>query len=209
MRHAMTDKHDKEPEEDIVVDAEFNPGDEPNLEEQEEYSSDKLKVLRDKLKSCEKEKMSHLEELQRMKADFLNAKSRLQQERESDKKRFAIAHVEKLLPLCDSFFMAMADKEAWAEAPEKWRKGVEGINAQLHSLLLSYKVNPVSPEGEQFDPSKHEALTNVPVSKKSDHNKVVSVIQQGFEMTNGDSTTIVRPARVTVGEFSETADDKE
>ncbi len=208
MRHAMMDKNDKISDEEVVIETEGTDNDDIDLVDEEAQSTDKLKALRDKLKTCEEEKMSHLEELQAAKADFLNAKSRLQQERDNDKKRSVVAHVEKLLPLCDSFYMAMADKKAWDEAPEKWRKGVEGIHGQLQSILAGYNVRSIDPEGEQFDPQKHEALTNIPVDNKDDHHKIMSVVQQGFEMMDSEHVTVVRPARVTVGEFAEGAEDE-
>lgn len=206
MRTAMNDKNDQksyEPEEEIITAEESEGVDEPDLVEQEENSNAKLKVLRDKLKKCEAERMSHLEELQRAKADFLNAKKRLTEDKENDKRRFAVAHVERLLPLCDSFYMAMADKDAWSEAPEKWRKGIEGIHSQLQSILDSYQVSSVSPVGEDFDPEQHEALSMVPVEDKKQHQKIISVIQQGFVMKGEQREVVVRPARVTIGEFSE------
>lgn len=210
MRTAMTDKFNNSPDEETFIDEQENPSsDEPELVEEEENSKDKLKALRDKLKACEQEKMSHLEELQRVKADFLNARKRLEEDKEREKVRTLTNHIEKLLPLCDSFHMAMADKQAWAAAPETWRKGVEGIYAQLQSILAGYSVKALDPLSDPFDPALHEALTNVPVSDKNDHHKVMSVIQLGFIREENGSTLLIRPARVTVGEFQEEAESNE
>lgn len=176
---------------------------ETELEDAEENSADKIKKLRNKLKECEKEKMEHLENLQRAKAEFLNGKKRLEEERTRDKDRAISNQIEKLLPMCDSFHMAMSNKEAWDTTEETWRKGIESIYTQLQSILSSYNVTEVDPTGELFNPNMHEAMTNVPVDDKKDHHRVINVVQNGFVRKIGDREELIRPARVTVGDYSE------
>lgn len=195
------DEHTKDQElaDDIELTGEDNAVD-PELEEVEDAADTKLKKLREKLKACEAEKMEHLENLQRTKAEFLNSKKRLEEERLRDKERAVEAQIIKLLPLCDSFHMAMADTDAWEAIDPTWRKGVEGIHNQLQSILDSYGVTQVDPAGEDFDPEQHEAMSNVPVDDTAQHGKIVQVLQNGFVRTAGDTQTLLRPARVMVGE---------
>jgi len=195
------DKNEKnEFQEDIELTGEDNAI-EPEIEEIEEKSTNKLKKLQDKLKACEHEKMEHLENLQRAKAEFLNGKKRLDEERIRDKQRIENTQIEKLIPMADSFHMAMHNKVAWDAIDETWRKGIEGIDNQLQRILESYNVHEVDPMGEDFDPEKHEAMANVPVADKAMHGKVTQVLQNGFIRTFGDTQELLRPARVTVGEF--------
>ncbi len=195
-------KEDKKNEfqEDIEMTGEDNAI-EPEIEEIEEIRGNKLQEVKAKLKACEQEKMEHLEELQRSKAEFLNGKKRLEEERLRDKIRAENKQIEKLLPMADSFHMAMHDKEAWDAIDAQWRKGVESIHNQLHSILESYGVSEINPADADFDPNIHEALTNVPVEDKQLHNKVISVIQNGFVRTIDGKEELLRPARVTVGEY--------
>ncbi len=172
---------------------------ETELEEEEEMSSDKLKKLREKLARCNDEKKEILDESQRAKADFLNARKRLEEEKVRDRVRQRIQHVEELLPLCDSFQMAMKDKDAWEQAPESWRKGVEGINMQLMRIIDSYEVSVINAEGETFDPMRHEAVGTEEVEDKKKQDVVISVVQNGYEMNVGDKTELIRPAKVTTG----------
>lgn len=197
----MVNKKDSEVvQDDIEITNDNSDQIEPELEDIEENSDQKIKSLRTKLTTAQHEVQTIREELQRTKADFLNAKRRLEEERKLDKERTVVAHVERLLPLCDSFYLAMLDTEAWEKADEKWRKGVEGINAQLQNVLTSYNVKPYNPTGEQFDPHRHEALSSIPTENEAEHNMVMSVIQLGYERTVGDTTEVIRPARVTVAE---------
>lgn len=196
---AMLEENERNEADDIELELETVPEEESDLESAEATSKDKIKQLQAKLKECEREKAAHLEELQRAKADFLNSKRRLEEERVADRARARAAHIEELLPLCDSFSLAMQDKDAWAEAPEKWRRGVEGIHAQLQSLLTQYKVATIDPTGETFDPNQHEAVGNEPVENTDQVDTVVRVMQPGYEMDTDGGKKLIRPARVIVG----------
>ncbi len=176
---------------------------EPELEDTEVTSSNKLKDLRAKLKACEAEKMEHLEALQRAKADFLNARKRVEEERLRDRERSIIAHVEELIPLYDSFAMAMQNQTVWEAVDKNWRVGIEGIFAQLQGLLASYNVRIERPIGEVFDPQKHEALKNEVVADQADHDRILSVIQDGFTRGSKGEAITIRPARVVVGTFNQ------
>ncbi|MDQ5950909.1 MAG: molecular chaperone GrpE, partial [Patescibacteria group bacterium] len=157
-----------------------------------------------KLKHCESEKRETLEEMQRTKADFLNARKRLEEERLRDRERSKMNQVEELIPLCDSFQMAMSDRELWEKADENWRKGIEGIYSQLEKLLTKYQVELINPLGEQFNPHQHEALSTTKVKEEKEHDKVISVIQNGYQITHLNGTTeLIRPARVLIGVYED------
>jgi molecular chaperone GrpE len=173
------------------------------LADEEASAGNKLKQLRQKLAQCDEEKRNILEETAREKADFLNARKRMEGERALDKIRFTKKHIEALLPLCDSFEMARANKDAWEKADENWRKGIEGIHTQLTKLVESYGVTVIDPEGQDFDPYKHEAIGTTPVTDQSLDNKVVHVLQKGYEMNVDDKMEVIRPARVTTGSYTQ------
>jgi molecular chaperone GrpE len=176
---------------------------ETELVDDEATAEQKLKTLRKKLEEANDKNRELGEEVQRTKADFLNARKRLEEERLTDRKRMVVNHAEKLLPLADSFYLAMLDKATWEKGDEKWRKGIEGINNQLQSILRGYGIQSFDPTGQTFDPARHEALTMITVHDEAEHHKVLSVMQLGYEQTDGADTITIRPARVTVGEYSQ------
>ena len=151
--------------------------------------------LRARLTECEKEKRSHLEALQRAKADFLNSKRRLEQEQVRYRLRAQEAYIAALLPLCDSFDMAMQNKEAWNACDENWRKGIEGIYSQLQKILSDNGVTALHPEGMKFDPAEHEAVSNQTASTPEKIGAVCAVLQKGYKL----GERIIRPAKVAVG----------
>jgi molecular chaperone GrpE len=189
-----------QPDSDLTYD---NP--EPTateLIEDEATAEQKLKALRTKLQTATDTNRELHEELQRTRADFLNARKRLEEDRLESRERDTVRHIEKLLPLADSFYLAMLDRVTWEKGDEKWRKGVEGIHNQLLGILRGYGVESFDPTGQPFDPARHEAMSMTTVTDASQNDVVLTVMQQGYERTVGDTTTIIRPARVTVGEHA-------
>lgn len=187
---AMLDKDKKyDGENEFVPETNESTHNDVELEEEESTSSDKIKSLRKKLEASEKERQGYLEDLQRTKADFLNSKRRLEEQLLRDRERITERHMEELLPLADSFEMAMKDS-SWEEADEKWRKGVEGIHQQLMNIFKTNGVEVLNPLGKEFNPYEHEALTD------SGTNTIIAdVIQKGYKI----GERIIRPAKVAVG----------
>ena len=73
---------------------------------------------------------------------------------------------------------------------------VEGLELTLKSFeasLESAGVRPVDPEGEIFNPEKHEAISIIE-DEKIEENSILEVIQRGFTIQD----RILRPARVVV-----------
>ena len=194
----MNNNNDNHEELEDIIEDTTTAAEEPEIEDIEDLEAGKLKKIKDKLKVAEEDKRSALEDLATVRADFLNARRRLEEDSKRTIERKTIRHMEALLPLADSFHMAMANREVWESADAKWRKGVEGINLQLLQILKDNGVQPIDPTGEVFDPAKHEAIGTTPVPAEL-VDTVVLVMQQGYEMTTGDKTELIRPARVTTG----------
>lgn len=178
----MQDEHDDE----------FIPEDEA------ENSAATIKKLREKLKLCEAEKQEYLTGWQRAKADFINARKTEEAERD----RFRKAALEKtlldFLSVADSFEMAFAHKESWQKVDAGWRVGVESIYSQLLSAFARHGLTTVGAVGEPFDPRMHVSVGVVSVEKKLD-DTVQEVTQTGYKLND----TVIRPAKVKVGQYEE------
>ncbi len=190
----MVYQNNKDDEEEVIMDTEER-GEEIEIEQEEEGLKDKISSLRAKLKACEEEKMAHLEELNRARADFLNSKRRLEEQLARDKERATDKILVELLTLMDSFDTATADKALWDSIDARWRTGVEAIQNKLLSIFKSYEVTPIDPTGLPFNPEEHDAVSNSVVEDDEQVDVVVAVLQKGFKR-NG---VIIRPARVVVG----------
>ena len=199
----MANEQDFSEDEFEVTDEGHHEGEDVELVDEEATGANKMKQLRQKLQKCDEEKRQVMENAAREKADFLNARRRLESERRLDKVRYTKKHIEALLPLADSFEIARSNKEAWEKADESWRKGIEGINTQLLRLIESYGVTVIDPIGQDFDPYRHEAIGMTPVTDKTLDHKVINVLQRGYEIKVDDTMEVIRPARVTTGVYND------
>lgn len=183
-------------EEDMVENSEEHVlhEDDIELEEEEELTKDKLKSMREKLRSCEAEKVKNMDDLQRARADFLNSKRRLEEQLIRDRERARDGILSELLTLADSFDTAMLNNDTWQSLDTTWKTGIEAIRSKLSAILKSNSVEEINPVGQPFNPHEHEAVSNEAVEEER-VDTVIRVLQKGYRR-NAD---ILRPARVVVG----------
>jgi len=163
----------------------------------EENMSEMIKKLRERLKKADAEKQEYLTGWQRAKADMVNARKRDDEERKEFMKFASGRLIEDLLPVLESFDMAMGNKEAWEKADKNWRIGVEYIYSQLSKALLDNGLEEINPLNEKFDHAKHEAASYEPVTDEKLDHSIISVIQKGYSL-NGK---VLKVPKVKVGEY--------
>ena len=163
----------------------------------EDNAVEAVKKLKEKLKISEKERMEYLTGWQRAKADLVNARKRDEADRQEFMKFANERLIDGLLPVLESFDMAMGNKDAWEKVDKNWRVGVEYIYTQLKKVLADSGLVEINPLGEKFDINRDEATEYVPVTDESDDHKIVAVLQKGY-ILNGRP---MRPPKVKVGEW--------
>jgi len=163
----------------------------------EENAAETIKKLREKLKSTEKERMEYLTGWQRAKADLINARKRDEEDRKEFIKFANERLIEGIVPVLESFELAMGNKETWEKADKNWRTGVEYIYSQLKKALEESGLTELRPLNQKFDHALHEAASYESVTDEKLDHVVLRVIQNGYYL-NGK---LMRPAKVVVGEF--------
>ncbi|MDE2038086.1 MAG: nucleotide exchange factor GrpE [Patescibacteria group bacterium] len=163
----------------------------------EESAAETIKKLRDRLKKAVAEKQEYLTGWQRAKADLVNARKRDEADRLEFTRYANERLIDGLIPVLDSFSMAMGNKEAWEKADKNWRTGVEYIFGQLKKALNDAGLEEIDPSGMKFDAARDEAAEYVPVDTADKDHAIISVIQKGYSL-NGKP---MRPPKVRVGEF--------
>ncbi len=163
----------------------------------EENMGEAIKKLKEKLKNAEAEKQEYLTGWQRTKAEMVNARKRDEEERKEFMKFSNAGLIEELIPVLDSFDMAMGNKEAWEKADKNWRIGVEYIYSQLLKVLNENGVTKLNPINQPYDHNHHEAISHEPVSDQKQHDMVIQVVQKGYSL-NGK---VLKVPKVKVGEF--------
>lgn len=124
-------------------------------------------------------------------AELENVRKRAARDVENARKYALERFCGELLDVRDSLEIGLAAAD---EADEHaLREGSEATLKQLSSTMERFGVVEVDPEGEPFDPERHEAMTVQP-SSEVEPGSVLTVVQKGY-LLNG---RLLRPARVVV-----------
>ncbi|MGZ4360095.1 MAG: nucleotide exchange factor GrpE [Gaiellaceae bacterium] len=153
---------------------------------QEEPSPDDLRA---RLAEAEALRDRHLEQLQRIAADFDNYRKRVAREQQSLVARAHEKLVRELLPVLDDLERALRAAGEHEEA--KLEEGVALVQRQLREVLAKEGLHEIETDGF-FDPHEHEALMTQPA--EAEEGTILQVIQKGYRL--GDR--VLRPARVVV-----------
>jgi len=127
-------------------------------------------------------------------AELDNVRRRAQDDVAKAHKYGIEAFAESLLPVRDSLEMAL---KADTPTVENLKEGVE---ATLRLLVAAFEKNrllEIDPQGEKFDPNRHQAISTVPASAVQPPvapNHVAHVLQKGYLIAD----RVLRPALVTV-----------
>jgi molecular chaperone GrpE len=154
-----------------------------------------LERLQQALAEAEDRARSHWEQYLRAVADLENVRKRAQRDIEAANRYGLEKFAAELLPVQDSLQLAVQNA-----GKADTRSLVEGQEATLKLLTKALEkigVVPIDPQGEPFDPARHEAML-AQESATAEPNSVLQVVQPGYEI-NG---RLLRPARVIVSKAS-------
>ena len=142
------------------------------------------------LEKLRAERNDLFERLARLQAEFDNYRKRAAKEN-AEYRDYAVSDAARaLLPVIDSFTLALKNAAA---KPEDLRKGVELIFKQLQDVLQKLNIERVPAQGEPFDPRVHEAIEMVETDAAPDHH-VLEELQPGYRIKG----RLLRPAMVRV-----------
>jgi molecular chaperone GrpE len=157
----------------------------------------KLQLDLDELEARAEKADEYLELAQRTKADFENYRKRAAREVGAAQARGMTKLARELLPAIDNLerALAAAGAEQAGNAPSghTLEAGIKLVRTELLAALARVGIEPFSPEGEPFDPQRHEAVAQQPV-EDADPGTVVEVYQRGYCL----GELVLRPARVVV-----------
>lgn len=129
-------------------------------------------------------------DLQRIQAEFVNYKQRVQDERQQ-LSQFAKSDVVKdLLPVVDDLERALGHTPDELKE-DKWAQGVQKVYDRLQKQLQKLGVEKINALNQPFDPELHEA---VQVEGEGDVETVSEVLQNGYTF----NSAVIRHATVRV-----------
>ncbi len=176
-----------------VADEKATPGhaDEVAVSDEEAAASE-LEADLVKLTQLESERDEYLDTLRRVQAEFENYRKRVIKEQTALVDRATEGLVERLLPVLDSFELALRNLESVdADENENVRKGLELVYAELLGALEKSGLSRIEAEGKPFDPNVHEAV----MQEEGDGEPVVAdVLRTGYTLKG----RVLRPAMVKI-----------
>ncbi|MGO9902658.1 MAG: nucleotide exchange factor GrpE [Solirubrobacteraceae bacterium] len=143
----------------------------------------------------------YLELAQRVRADFENYRRRAVREAAAAQERGVAKLARELLHAIDNLDRAVQAAQSLAAAADQTEtdldsqliSGIKLVHADVLAALARVGIEQFSPEGEQFDPTYHEAVAQAPIEGAAS-GSVVEVYQRGYRI----GENVLRPARVLV-----------
>ena len=142
-------------------------------------------------------------ESEKLREDWLRAKADTENVRRRSQEDVAKAHrygqenfAAALLAVKDSLDAALTVENT---SIESFKEGVELTARQLTSVFEKFTITEIDPQGQKFDPHRHQAISQV--EGEQEPGTVVSVLQKGYMLHD----RVLRPALVVVSKAKEEA----
>jgi molecular chaperone GrpE len=152
--------------------------------------------LESRIAQLEKNLADTVAELEKVRDEWLRAKAETENVRRRSQDDVAKAHrfgiegfAGALLAVKDSLDAALTVENT---SIESFKEGVELTAKQLAAVFEKFAIREIDPQGEKFDPHRHQAIAQV--DSDLEPNTVVSVLQKGYLLHD----RVLRPALVTV-----------
>lgn len=191
MRKRMSEEQKKEaqtPEDEVKKEA----GSAEATETPEEDNAPEAENTKEKAEEKTEEKADDgNEKYVRLMAEFQNYKKRVAKEKNDIREYATEKLVMELLPVLDNFERALAASAE--DDPAGYAKGMELIFTQMVTELQKSGLTEVEAEGQDFDPTKHNAVMTEE-NEELESGKVSKVLQKGYALND----KVIRPSMVAV-----------
>ena len=134
---------------------------------------------------AKKEAAEYLEALQRERAEFINFRNRSQKEQERFRQHGIIDVLTALLPALDDIDRIREHSEM--------DESFKAVSTKIDKAFEKFGVEKFGEKGEDFDPTKHDAILHKP-DPQAEKETVDTVVEAGYRI--GDR--VIRAARVVV-----------
>ncbi|TXF11328.1 nucleotide exchange factor GrpE [Pelomicrobium methylotrophicum] len=150
---------------------------------------DVIPSLEEMLRKAELAAQEHYDAWLRAKAEADNIRKRAEAEVASAHKYAVESFSTQLLPVKDSLETTLTVENA---SLEQLREGVTLTLKLLTQVFEKFGIREINPQGEKFDPHRHQAMTTV--ESDGPPGMVMQVMQKGYLLHD----RVIRPALVVV-----------
>lgn len=156
---------------------------------------ERIALLEQQLAAKEAECRENWDRFVRERADLENYRKRVNKEKEELLNYGTKSLIEEILPVVDNLERALS--HACDNGSTGLTEGVQMIHGMLLNALKKFGVTPLETAGATFDPSFHQAMTQIPTDEHPP-NTVVEEFQKGYLLKE----RLLRPAMVSVATTS-------
>jgi molecular chaperone GrpE len=149
-------------------------------------------TMEEQLLAAEQQAAEYLDGWQRERAEFANARKRMERQRIDAYRNAQVEVISRLLPIIDDFQRAM-DTVPTEINEHSWFEGIQLVFRKLEGILEKENIEVILAVGEEFDPNYHEAVMQEP-SEEFASGVVVRELQTGYRL----GERVIRPAMVIV-----------
>ncbi len=161
----------------------------------------KLEKANEEIEKLKAEANHWKNEYYRAYADTKNLRNNLEQDYKNALKYRSEGFIEELLPILDSFHMALAN-EPTDPTLKNYLTGFQYVYRNMVAVLENEGVSELVPEvGKKFDPNTMDAVDTV---EGEQDNIVLKVYGNGYKLHD----RIIRPAKVQVAILKQTKEEK-
>ena len=131
--------------------------------------------------------------LQRVQADSLNYKKRMEEEKNGIREQSTRNLLLKLLPILDDFERA-TEHMPKHKNPEitSWIEGIELLQKNITTILEAMGLERIEANGQEFNPTEHEAVLFQEVADSE--NTIIEVVRKGYNF----NSKVLRASQVIV-----------
>ena len=173
------------------------------LKEKKDKNEKKIQALEEELAKAKADLDHWKNEYYRAYADTKNLRNSLEKEHSEAIRFRAMGFIEELLPVLDSFHMALSNEPASPEV-KNYLVGFQFIYRTFVAALENEGVKEIAPQvGEKFSDKTMDAV-DVTI-QEGEENLVTKVYAKGYTLHD----RLIRPARVSVSKNKEEKETKE
>ena len=158
--------------------------------EQEQEQEQAVDIDNQELDKVLKENEELTGRFQRLQADFVNYKKRVEKEKEGLISYGVESLVVEILPILDNFERALETEQ---DKDDQFFKGIQMIHDGLIQVLNRNNIHEMDSLDKPFNPDLHHAV-GVEETEEADKDTVVRILQKGYIIKD----KVVRPAMVMV-----------
>ncbi|UCE00754.1 MAG: nucleotide exchange factor GrpE [Chloroflexota bacterium] len=178
-----TEKVDEQEKENIEI-----------ITEPEEVEVEEIDGLQEEIAALQRQSEEYLDGWQRERAEFANYKKRMERERQQLQQSITGNIIRKYLEILDDLELALQNQPADAD-DVSWANGIELVYRKFLSALEAEGVVPMEAAGQQFDPNRHEAISQEP-REGIESGQIIEVVRNGYLI----GERVLRPATVRVAQ---------